>query len=216
MVISSADTHSSGTIAYEKLLQALREGIYAPGDRLREEDVSAALGLSRTPVREALRRLESDGIIEHRPRIGALVRSLAYNEVVELYEMRLVLERTAAEMAAKHASAAELDTLDALNERISDARHDPALGAAINQDFHRCLCLAARNRFLLEAARNLNNALLLLGPTTYTDKDRIDVVVAQHQRIVLALRAQDGPAAAQAAAEHLEMSLRHRLAAMAR
>lgn len=206
------ETKSSGALAYDKLLESLRSGVFSPGDRLREEEVSEALGLSRTPVREALRRLEADRIVEHRPRIGAVIRSLTYTEVVELYEMRLVLERTAAEMAAQHGTDAEFDTLDTLNDRIESERTNPALGASINQDFHRCLYLAARNRFLLEAARGLNNSLLLLGPTTFTDEARIDVVVGQHRSIVSALRDGDAEAAGVAAEAHLQTSLRHRLA----
>ena len=202
---------SSGESAYTALMTLLRDGTFSPGDRLREEEVGALLGLSRTPVREALRRLEADGIIEHRPRIVAVIRRLAHTEVVELYEMRVVLERTAAEMAAKHGSEAEFDTLEALNERIEGARDTPAVGAAINQDFHRGLYLAARNRFLIEAARALNNSLLLLGPTTYTDPERIDVVVRQHSSIVEALRMGDAEAAGAAAEAHLQTSLRHRL-----
>ncbi|PTX54403.1 GntR family transcriptional regulator [Litoreibacter ponti] len=202
---------SSGEHAYDALLAEIRAGRFAPGDRLREEDVGARLALSRTPVREALRRLESDGIVEHRPRVGAVIRALSHAEVVELYEMRMVLDRTAAEMAAKHGAAAEFDALDALNDRIEAEREDPALGAAINQDFHRGLCLAGRNRFLLESARALTNALLLLGPTTYTDPERIDVVVRQHRAIITALRDRDAEAAGAAAEAHLQTSLLHRL-----
>ncbi len=204
-------SQSSGEAAYTALVAALREGTFASGDRLREEDVAERLGLSRTPVREALRRLESDGIVEHRPRIGALIRSLSHTEVVELYEMRMVLERTAAEMATKHGTAAEFDALDDLNDRIEAEREAPAIGAAINQDFHRGLYLAGRNRFLMEAARALNNSLLLVGPTTYTDPARIDVVVQQHRDIVAALREGDAEAAGAAAEAHLQTSLRHRL-----
>ena len=202
---------SSGEAAYDALLTALRSGLYRPGDRLREEEVGTRLALSRTPVREALRRLEGDGIVEHRPRVGAVIRSLSHTETVELYEMRVVLERTAAEMAAKHGAAAEFDALEAMNNRIEAERANPALGAAINQDFHRGLYLAGRNRFLLEAARALNNALLLLGPTTYTDPDRIDVVVRQHRAIIAALRERDAEAAGAATEAHLQTSLLHRL-----
>lgn len=204
-------TQSSGEAAYDALVSALRTGTFRPGDRLREEDVADRLGLSRTPVREALRRLESDGIVEHRPRIGAVIRALSHGEIVELYEMRMVLERTAAEMAAKHGTPAEFDALDDLNDLIEAERSDPAQGAAINQDFHRGLYLAGRNRFLMESARALNNSLLLLGPTTYTDPDRIDVVVQQHRDIVTALRGGDAKAAGGAAEAHLQTSLRHRL-----
>lgn len=206
---------SSGAAAYDAVIDAIRRGEFLPGARLREEEVGARLKLSRTPVREALRRLEAEGIVEHRPRAGAVVRQLSHAEVVELYEMRLVLERTAAEMAARHGSAAEFDTLADLNRQIAEERANPARAAAINQEFHRGLYLACRNRFLLDAARGLNNALLLLGPTTFTDADRIDVVVGQHAAIIAALEARDAKAAGEAAAAHLETSLRHRLRALA-
>ncbi|MEM6665794.1 MAG: GntR family transcriptional regulator [Pseudomonadota bacterium] len=211
----SSGRQSSGEAAYEALMASIRAGVYRPGDRLREEDVGEQLALSRTPVREALRRLEADGIVEHRPRIGAVIRKLAHAEVVELYEMRMVLERTAAEMAAKHGADAEFDTLQDLNDQIEAERSNPARAAAINQQFHKGLYLACRNRFLLEAARALNNSLLLLGPTTFTDMDRITTVVAQHRDIVDALRAGDSAAAGQAAAAHLQASLRHRLRTLA-
>ena len=201
----------SGETAYTALINALRAGTYRPGDRLREEDVGDRLGLSRTPVREALRRLESDGIVEHKPRMGAVIRQLDHSEMVELYEMRAVLERTAAELAAKHGNEAEFDTLDDLNKSIEAESNDPAKAAAINQDFHRGIYLAARNRFLLDAARSLNNSMLLLGPTTYLEPKRIDIVVGQHKDIVQALRDRNGEAAGKAAAAHLETSLRYRL-----
>lgn len=205
---------SSGATAYDAVVDAIRRGDYLPGARLREEDVGARLNLSRTPVREALRRLEAEGIVEHRPRAGAVVRQLSHSEVVELYEMRLVLERTAALMAAQHGSEAEFDTLEMLNRQIAEERGNPARAAAFNQEFHRGIYLACRNRFLDEAARGLNNALLLLGPTTFTDAERIDVVVGQHAAIIEALRARDAEAAGAAAETHLQTSLRHRLKAL--
>ena len=203
-------------LAYGKILESLRSGAYKSGDRLREEEVSEALGISRTPVREALRKLESDGIIEHQPRIGAIIRGLSHTEVVELYEMRLILERAAAEMAAKHGTEAEFDTLEAMNNQIEAERDNPALGASINQEFHQCIYLAARNRFLLESARALNNSLLLLGPTTFSNRARIDVVVKQHREIINALRAGDAESAGAAIEAHLQMSLRYRLTNMTR
>jgi DNA-binding GntR family transcriptional regulator len=205
---------SQGETAYRRLLQAIRDGLFQPGDRLREADVAQRLSLSRTPVREALRKLEADGIIEHRARIGAVIRKLERTEVVELYEMRLVLERTAAEMAAKHASDAEIDELEEVNIKIEAAVDDPATAAALNQDFHRCIYLATRNRFLLEAARALNNALMLLGPTTLADADRIKTVCQQHKNIIDAIRAGDVEAAGATAEAHLQTSLRHRLKVM--
>ncbi len=202
---------SRGQIAYAALLDALRAGTYAPGDRLREEEVAAKLALSRTPVREALRRLESDGIVEHRPRIGAAIRTLSHNEIVELYEMRVIMERSAAELAAQHGSSAEYDALTLLNFQIALARKTPVKAVSINQEFHHVLYLAARNQFLLQATRVLNLSLLLLGPSTYTDSKRIDEVVRQHRDIILALRKRDKLAAGAAAETHLRHSLFCRL-----
>ncbi len=202
---------SSGEAAYDALIASIRSGQYPPGRRLREEEVGESLRLSRTPVREALRRLEAEGIVEHRPRIGAIIRQLSHAEVVELYEMRIVLERTAAELAARHGSQAEFDTLEARNEEIAREKANPSHAASLNQMFHRGLYLAGRNRFLLEAARALNNSLLLLGPTTYGDGDRVDIVVKEHRAIVAALRDGDSSAAGAAAEAHLQTSLRYRL-----
>ena len=145
-----------------------------------------------------------------------MIRQLSHSEVVELYEMRVVLERTAAEMAAKHGAEAEFDALDDLNQSIAQERDNPARAAAINQDFHQGLYFAGRNRFLLEAARALNNSLLLLGPTTFTDEARVDMVVRQHQAIIDALRDGDAEAAGAAAEAHLNTSLRQRIRALGR
>lgn len=205
---------SQGGLAFQKLMAAIEAGEFRPGDRLRETDIADRLSLSRTPVREALRRLEAERIVEHRPRIGAVIRTLDQTEVVELYEMRLVLERTAAEMAAKHANPAEVDALFALNDEIASVGLSPPRAAAINQRFHRSIYLAARNRFLLESARALNNALLLLGPTTLADDARIATVVAQHHLIVEAISRGDVDAAGTTAEAHLQTSLRHRLSVM--
>ncbi len=209
-----APEQSQGSLAYDKLHTAIREGTYAPGDRLRETEVAERLELSRTPIREALRKLEADGIIEHRPRLGAVIRTLSHGEVVELYEMRVVLERTAAEMAAKHASQAEIDELEALNTEIAAAAADPHRAASINQQFHRCIYLATRNRFLLESARALNNALMLLGPTTMADEARISTVYQQHSDIIEAIRKGAIDTAGAMAEAHLQTSLRHRLMVM--
>ncbi len=195
-------------------MDAIRDGTYQPGDRLREVEVAERLSLSRTPIREALRRLEAENIIEHRPRIGAVIRTLSQAEVVELYEMRLVLERTAAEMAAKHAVEAEVDTMAEINADIANAVAAPTRAAAINQTFHRAIYLAARNRFLLESARAMNNALLLLGPTTLADTERIETVVHQHQLIIDGISAADAEGAGAAAEAHLQTSLRYRLQVM--
>ena len=210
---SEAQT-SSGEAAYSALMEAIRSGDFKPGDRLREEEVAKRLSLSRTPVREAIRRLEAEGVVVHRARVGAMIRQLSRTEIVELYEMRVVFERTAAELAAKHGTPPEFDALEDLNAEIDALRQNPTQAAAINQRFHLGLYGAARNQFLQEAARTLNNSLILLGQTTYTDDKRIDEVVSQHASIIAGLRDGDSETAGAAAEAHLQASLRHRLRSM--
>ncbi|MDZ7907162.1 MAG: GntR family transcriptional regulator [Gemmobacter sp.] len=123
-----------GQGAYRRLLEDIRAGSLPPGTRLRETELAERLGISRTPVREAIRQLEADGLVIHLPRQGATVRSLDYAEVIELYEMRAVLEGTAARLAARAASEVELSELAALNaghgqrpRRRPRARAEPAV-----------------------------------------------------------------------------------------
>ena len=116
---------STPTPIYQKLLAAIENGDLRPGDRLLETDLAQRFGVSRTPIREAIRRLEADGLVAHKPRVGAMIRVLAQQEIVELYEMRIVLEATAAQMAAKHASKAEIHTLKTLNAQMMQVATDP-------------------------------------------------------------------------------------------
>lgn len=205
---------SQSDIAYARLFDVIQGGAYRPGDRLRETEVADRLSMGRTPARDALRRLEAEGIVEHRPRMGAVIRSLTQPEVVELYEMRIVLERTAAELAARHAGPAEIAELEDLNAAMGVDGLQAAEASRLNANFHRCLFMAARNRFLLQASRGMTNALMLLGPTTLEDAPRIREVHGQHAAILNAVRAHDSEAAGNAAAEHIETSLRHRLKTM--
>ncbi|MEM6306410.1 MAG: GntR family transcriptional regulator [Pseudomonadota bacterium] len=200
--------------AYDQIFQAIENGDLRPGDRLLETELATRFGVSRTPVREAIRRLESDGIIEHKPRVGAVVRMLGQQEVVELYEMRIVLETTAARMAAKHAAPAEVRTLTALNNDMATHAADAVHVARLNRQFHRCILQAAHNQFLTHSYHALSHALILLGKTTLETETRVGTVVDQHSAIVTALELGDGDGAVVAMRTHMETSLDHRLKAL--
>jgi DNA-binding GntR family transcriptional regulator len=202
------------TTPYDHLFQAIEQGDLKPGDRLLETDLAQRFGVSRTPIREAIRKLEADGIVVHQPRVGAVVRTLGQQEIVELYEMRIVLETTAAAMAAKHASDAEIRTLTVLNADMADAHADPIKVAQLNRKFHRCIMDAARNQFLSHSYKALSHALILLGKTTLETSARVETVVQQHTQIIDALGAGDQDGASTAMRTHMETSLDHRLQAL--
>ena len=108
---STQKTASSHVDAYERLLNAIDSGELAPGSRLLEAQLAERLGVSRTPVREALRRLEAQGLVTHEPHRGVVVAELDYDQLGELYAVREVLEGTAARLAARHASPEEVEVL---------------------------------------------------------------------------------------------------------
>lgn len=201
---------SQGQAAYRRLLAEIRHGTLAQGARLRETDLADRLGISRTPVREAIRQLEADGLVVHLPRLGAAIRSLDYAEVIELYEMRAVLEGTAARLAARAASEIELAELVALNADLAAA----PVGLPsqdLNRQFHRTLNEAARNRFLLKSISALQKTLLILGPTTLADPARAADAVAEHALVLAALQRRDGAAAETAMRAHIEAALATRI-----
>lgn len=211
MAESARDTGTrQGQDAYHRLIAAIREGGLGPGDRLIETELAERLGISRTPVREAIRQLESDGLVTHLPRAGATVRRLDYAEITELYEMRAVLEGTAARFAARAASDVELSELDAINAEMRAATTTGALYEA-NRQLHLVLLNAARNRYLVKSVEAVQTTLLILGPSTMEEGGRAEAAVAEHAALIEALRARDGDVAEARMRAHIEAAHRARL-----
>ncbi len=207
---AAAPDSSQGNAVYRQLLDEVRDGRLNPGDRLRETELAEGLGVSRTPVREAIRLLEADGIVAHVPRLGATIRSLDYAEVMELYEMRAVLEGTAARLAARAASEIEIDELFDMNRELERLGSDPE-AFVLNRQFHAALLDAAKNRFLSWSMKSLQKSLMILGPTTLTEPDRAEKAVEEHFGILEALRVRDGKLAEAAMRAHIEMAQRVRV-----
>lgn len=184
--------------AYEMLHDAIRDGRIEPGQRLMELDVSAWLKMSRTPVREAMRRLQAEGMLEHAAGGGMAVVLYDLRAIDEFYAMRERLEGMAAALAAQNADATEIRILSATLDAMRALPPEARLHARENQLFHAHIYRAARNRFLLKSLQSLLNFVPLLGPTTYNAPGRIENALAEHVEIVDAIRARD-PARAEAA-----------------
>ena len=196
---------------YDHLIGAIREGTYGPGDRIREGEVAKELGLSRTPVRDALRRLESRGLLVHEPHRGMVVRTLDHRRILELYFMREVLDGAAAELAARNAVEVELEMLDELlaadRERVESGRSV----THSNLDYHDLIYRMARNGYLNETLEVLRTAMILLGPSTLDTPERARQAIAEHEAVVAAIRARDPEAASQAAKRHIRSALKARM-----
>jgi len=205
---------SRSEAAYALLRTAVMDGILQPGQRLREVDVSDWLGMSRTPVREAFRRLERDGLITFVPHKGMTVTVLDHGAIMELYRMREVLEGTAASLAAQHATDAEIDVLkDMISQETPEIGDSQAL-AAQNVAFHNTIYAAAHNRYLLRSLNGLRDSMALLGRTTYSVPGRIETALREHQVVVDAIARRDPTVADSAMRAHLRGAQHARLRQM--
>lgn len=195
----------------QQILQSIRNGDYQPGERIRETEVAKSFGVSRTPVREALRRLESDGLLSFESWRGVVVSKLDRQQVSELYAMREVLEGAAARMAAQHIDAADIELLKVLLEQAEASSADPARLAQLNRKLHQTIYAAAHNQYLLQTLGQLENALALLRGTTYAVPGRAQSAAAEHREIVEAICARNADAAELAARVHIGAAQRARL-----
>lgn len=199
-----------GSEAYDRLRAAIREGALRPGQRVTEAELAARLGISRTPVRQALTRLETEGLLSHEPRRGLVVSRPDHLQVVELYAMREVLEATAARFAAQHASEAELAGLARLVEAEAAGPQDSRALSAVNLRLHTLLHRAAHNRYLLRSLAQLTDAMALL-PTMLGNPARARQSQQEHRALLDALLRRDAAAAEAAMRAHLRSAQDHRL-----
>ena len=205
-------SRTRGQSTYQAILAAIRDGVYHPGDPLREEEVAMRLGVSRTPVREALGRLQEKGLLEAAPSRGVAVAVLSMQQIFELYAMREELEGIVARFAAWHATEAEIANLTQINEKFAAATDDPKLAAQLNRQFHARIYDAARNRYLRQAVEDLQETIALLPDTTFIKEGRTATAAREHVAILDAIRSRDAEAAETAAILHIKAALEVRLA----
>jgi DNA-binding GntR family transcriptional regulator len=201
---------SAADYAYAVLRAAIVEGRFPPSRRMRETELALWLGVSRTPTRQALSRLELEGLLHAKPRIGLVVSSLDDTAMSELYEMRSAMEGAAAAMAARHASARDIAALVELVETEVTLPTDPEVRSRQNLAFHQAIYAAAHNRFLIKGLQALNDAIALLGPTTMAVEGRPDEAAREHRAIVEAIRGGNAQVAEQGAREHVLRALKLR------
>jgi DNA-binding GntR family transcriptional regulator len=206
---SSATSRSEQV--YEALRRRIRSGELMAGMRVREEELAASLGVSRTPVREALGRLQIRGMVESAGG-GLAVTVLSRSQVMEVYAMREILEGAAARFAAdENATAADITALRHVHAQFVDFKGDPVGFARLNIAFHDAIYEAARNRYQKRMLDDLNDALALLPDTTFAVKSRSRSAAEEHGVILDAIAARDPDAAEKAARMHIARALETRL-----
>lgn len=198
---------SAADYAYALLREEIVAGRFAPGRRMREVELAARLGISRTPTRLALSRLENEGLVVLRPRIGLVVASLDPEAVLELYETRAAFEGTAAALAARHATARDLETLVRLLDQEAALPDEPATHFRHNRLLHEAIYSATHNRYLIKSLQALYDSMALLGSTTLAVKGRAATAHAEHRQIVEAIVARRPEDAERRARDHVNQAL---------
>ena len=203
---------SLGDVAYQAIREAISSNEMKPGDRLSEYMVADWLKISRTPAREGLRRLESEGLLTSHPRRGLVVASLDEGALHELYAARELLESTVASMAARFATDAEISSLRHLVESEAALAESPERMFEHNLNFHRLVAHAARNRYLVKFLQSISDTLSAhRRVTTLVNPQRRAEVLQEHRDLVDAISRHDEEAARAAALRHIQGALRARL-----
>src|SRR6056297_3737775 len=151
--------------AYDLILDAIDTGIYRPGARLVESELADRFGVSRTPIREALQRLETQSLLTRDGR-SLIVASLDHSQMAELYVVRSELEGLAARLAAQHATAEEVRVLRRMIEDDQGLLKDPAALSRANRRFHRQVHLASHNRYLVQQLDLVYRSMALMATTS--------------------------------------------------
>lgn len=194
--------------AYASLRRAIRDGELVQDNVYSEAELANLMGISRTPVREALIELSRQGLVEILPQRGFRLRSLAPEEQSEVFALRLALEGYVVRRLAKEATPDQVDALRTMIERQRKSIGDPSEFLAIDEEFHlrmpSLLGLARTEQMLL----TLRGAMWLMGSLALTVRERAPHVLAEHEAIIDAIEQGDARRAQRALAEHLDTTLR--------
>lgn len=192
--------------AYEEIQRRINTLAFKPGSILNEAHLAQLLGLGRMPVREALSQLDVEGLVEVIPRKGVMVRPVSLNEVLEIIDVRLLLETRGAGLAAEKATRAELDRMASLLEESQRliGPHDLEGSMNIDRRFHSLIAHATRNATLADMLRGLHNKLLRFWFLSLAEHQHLQRIHDEHVAIYEAIARGDAPAAEQAMLSHIE------------
>lgn len=192
-------------IVYEELKKQILTGKIAPGTRMMEVELAEAMDVSRTPVREATRKLEKDGLVVIEPRRGAYVSEISVKDMVDTLVVRESLEGLAASLACQRITREELEQLDAMTNRYSDAIASGNMDQIIQEDesFHRAIVELSGNKTLNSLFETVRELALRFRYLYYEDFSRYENMPTEHMSIVEAIRSGEPAMARDVSEKHV-------------
>ncbi|MDN5292923.1 MAG: hypothetical protein PWQ91_490 [Eubacteriales bacterium] len=193
-------------IVFETLREAIISGRLKPGERLMEVQLAEEMGVSRTPVREAIRKLELEGFVVMVPRKGAYVADISLKDIADVFEVRAALEGLAAALAAERITEEELEQLERLLVQLAEKIEKNDLTGLIEIDtqFHEVLYRACRNAKLVQILGNLREQIQRFRATSLASPGRMKFALDEHKKIVEAVAERNVELARALAQEHIE------------
>ncbi|ACV61155.1 transcriptional regulator, GntR family [Desulfofarcimen acetoxidans DSM 771] len=193
-------------VVFESLREAIINGRLSPGERLMEIQLAEEMGVSRTPVREAIRKLELEGFVVMIPRKGAYVAGISIKDIANVFEVRAALEALAAGLAAERITEEELDELERYLVEISELRESGNLDAIVEKDtmFHDVIYRASRNERLVQIVTHLQEQIHRFRTASLARPGRTRDALDEHKKLVEAISDRDVELAQKLAREHIE------------
>jgi DNA-binding GntR family transcriptional regulator len=193
-------------LVLDAIRSAIMNGTLQPRERLMEIQMAEELGVSRTPIREALRKLELEGFIVMVPRKGAYVSDLSFKDIADVFEIRAALEGLAAGLAAERITDEELEAMERLLVEKKEAITQNNISRLVEVDtrFHEMMYQASRNERLSSIISNLREQIQRFRLTSLSHPGRMQESLSEHKKITEAIQSRDSQLARQLAQEHIE------------
>ncbi|HWI55315.1 MAG TPA: GntR family transcriptional regulator [Desulfobacteria bacterium] len=193
-------------IVFETLREAIISATLKPGERLMEIQLAEEMGVSRTPVREAIRKLELEGFVVMVPRKGAYVAGISMKDIADVFEIRAAMEGLAAGLAAERITEEELEQLERILVKVGESVQNNNLEKLIEVDteFHETLYKACRNERLVQIVSNLREQIQRFRTASLSTPGRMQFALQEHKKIVEAVSERNAELAQALAREHIE------------
>ena len=193
-------------IVYEQLKMQILTGTIVPGTRMMEVELADEMGVSRTPVREAIRKLEKEGLVTIEPRRGAYASSISVKDMVDTLEVRADLEGLAAAMAAERMTEEQTEELRRINQGYTEAikNSDTEKIISFDEKFHRHIVACSGNKTLIQISETVQELALRFRYLYYDDFSRYANMPVEHKQIIEAILSGNADAARETADNHVK------------